>query len=128
MQVSDDYKCQVSIKFGPKMEAMLNLRADTPGELDRLARESCDIILGGTAGLVEELGAISNVQQQFPQTAVATQPAVQQQPQQQQSQSYNAPRQCLHGQMQERSGADWHGWFCPLDKTNPNRCKPQYDR
>lgn len=124
--MSDDYKCQVSIKFGPKMEAMLNLRANTTRELDDLARDASDHILASLAALVEDMTAISNVQQHFPQTQVVSQPEPFQQ--QQQTQTYTAPKQCIHGPMQERSGADWRGWFCPLDKTHPQRCKPQYDR
>ena len=39
-------------------------------------------------------------------------------------------RTCPHGKLGRREGDNnrghWVGWFCPLPKGDPNRCRPQF--
>lgn len=120
----DDWKCQLSIKFGPMQEAMLNVRADSPHELDQMVEDMDSLIAGNPAGL---LSTLRDLNQAFttpapaggqgggyipPATAVAPQPQ----------------RSCPHGTMEYKEGPDWRGYFCPLPKGSPGKCKAQYVR
>lgn len=128
----DNYKIQASIKFGPGGSGMLNLRADSADEL----RESTVAAVGVCAELAvlveafnTEFSAVSAVAASFPGTTVQ-----QQYPQQQPQQQYPAQQAqgalCPHGPMTylEAKDGSWKGHFCPLQKGDPNKCKPRYVR
>lgn len=44
----------------------------------------------------------------------------------------NPGKSCPHGQMTKRNGTSaktgksWTAWFCPLEKGDPNQCKPEF--
>lgn len=48
-----------------------------------------------------------------------------------QSSSSGGGRTCSHGNRVRREGdgrtGHWVGWFCPLEKGNPNQCKPEFE-
>lgn len=124
--MSEDYKVQVSLKFGPGMLGLLNLRANTPQELDTLIRDTTELLVVPIGGLTEEIAPLANIQQAFPQTQVINQG----QPQQS-AQPAVTGRSCQHGQMTYRTGNQntpdaWAGYFCPLGKGDPAKCRPQY--
>lgn len=118
----DDWKCQLSIKFGPMQEAMLNLRADDPHELDQMVAQMDELVAGSPAGLLSTLQDINQ----------ALMPPASGQPDGPTATTMQATpqttRSCPHGLMEFKSGDGWKGWFCPLPKGNPNKCKPQYER
>lgn len=123
--MSDDYKIQVSAKYGNAQEGMVNVRANTTAELDATINDLLDVVPSLTL-LSEQLTAMTTIQTAFPQA--------QQVPQGQPAQATYGGAQCAHGARVHRIGpADpatgrpqWEGDFCPLQKTDPNRCKPVY--
>lgn len=123
--MSEDYKLQVSIKFGPGLVGMLNIRANTLPEMEGLLEDAEMIASGKLAGLTEDLAGLSNIQAAFPEAQVIS----------------NTPAANVkvcgpngsHGAMTERWGNkgtpdEWHGWFCSLPKGDPNKCKPVYPK
>lgn len=130
--MSDDYKIQVSIKFGPNMTGMLNIRANDAIELADLADQAEVALVGSVASLTEKATALTTIGGAFPGTAV-----VPQQPAPvgivAAAAAPAAPGQgpapiCQHGTRVYRSGADWQGWFCPGQRDDPTKCKAQYIR
>lgn len=122
--MSENYKVQVSYKVGTNMAGMINLRGDSVGEVDMLLGELRELLLPGLAGFEEEAKAIGLIASAFPATT-----GVAQQPAQGAAQPTNgASPTCIHGARVHRSGADWQGWFCPAQKDDPSKCKPQYIR
>lgn len=131
------FKYQVSLKFGEYDNAMLNVRADTETEL----ADACQAAIrqaGNLAILAEAVRATAVVNRSFPGTEVvgttgnagtpaATVPA---QPAPAAPPVAASPYACPHGSRVKRSGGSgpdaWEGWFCPLDKNHPERCKPLY--
>jgi hypothetical protein len=129
------FKYQLSVKLGEYDNAMLNVRADTPQEFENGCAEAIRLsgLLGQTA---ETVRAAAMVGSRFPGTTVDPQPnpgtptapvpatAAPAAP-------AAAPAHlCAHGQRVKRSGGSgaeaWEGYFCPLDKAHPQRCKPLY--
>lgn len=123
--MSEDYKVQVSLKFGPNQAGMLNLRGNTAQEVGMLADEAVDLLVGKVAPLVEEASALVSVGAQFPDSQVQVQPQQNNQPF-----SNNGGQMCKHGAMVYRSGngnnGAWQGYFCPTQKGDPDKCKPRY--
>lgn len=119
--MSEDYKVQVSIKFGPNLVGMLNIRANSVAELDLLIDETRESSVPALVGFTEELGALSAIQGQFPQTQVVSNTPA----------TAGAPN-CNHGPMTYRTGGSgndrWEGHFCPQPKGAPDKCKPIYPR
>lgn len=98
---------------------MLVLRAESITELDTLIRDSDELLSAPISGLNETMQAISVVQGTFPQSSVVGSEAAPQ------------GKTCAHGVMAEKWGNrgtadEWHGWFCPLPKGDPNKCRPVY--
>lgn len=124
--MTDDWKYQVSYKFGPKMEGMLNVRADTPAELF----EACQAV-ADDAYSINQLGAVLSGDLPEPARDEPAQPS---------HNSVSTPantyrRMCKHGARVQRTAKtlgpdgrpEWTGHFCPLDKSDPNRCRPEYE-
>lgn len=119
--MSEDYKLQVSLKFGPSLIGLLNIRANTPPELESLLEAMEETIPSKTAALTETLVALSNIQSAFPETRVVG------------STPTTNAQTCQHGAMTERWGNqgtadEWHGYFCPLPKGAAGKCKPVYPK
>lgn len=105
---------------------MLNIRGNSAAEVDSLVRDCEELLVVPVGGLVEALGPLAAIQAAFPETTVVGQPA-QAQPAPQGVQG----RSCQHGQMTYRTGNQgtpdaWAGYFCPLPRTDPAKCRPQY--
>lgn len=124
--MSEDYKVQVSIKFGPNLVGMLNIRANSVAELDLLINETRETTTPALMGFTEELGALSAIQGQFPQAQVIGSTSGSGG-----GQNTGAPN-CNHGPMTYRTGGSgsdrWEGHFCPQPKGAPDKCKPIYPR
>lgn len=127
--MSENYKAQVSIKFGPNMSSMLNLRGDSIDELEVLVIGVQSALVDNIGPLAEAAAALTTIGGTFPGTAVV--------PQQPAPvgivAAAAAPGQgpaptCQHGVRVYRSGADWQGWFCPAQREDPTKCKAQYIR
>lgn len=130
--MSEDYKFQLSVKFGEHDTSMLNIRADTAEELDNGLR-AVIAAAGNLAVCAETVRAVDMVAESFPGTQVvgsqgnapAAAPA-------QPAPAASGPDYtwCRHGKRVEKSGGQgadtWHGYFCPLPKNNPDRCPPVY--
>lgn len=125
----DNYKFQLSFKFGPGGIGMFNVRADTEEELVGNMSSAVGRV-GEAAVLVEayntEFAAISNLAQGgFQVQAGQTQQGGQRQ-------QASAGEICQHGSMTWRTGTGnngpWKGWFCPADKNDPSKCKAKYIR
>ncbi len=129
--MSDDYKVQVSLKVGQGGAGMVNIRGNSVVEVDGLLADTKDLLLPALAGFEEEAKAIGLIAATFPGTTGVPQ-AQQQgyaQPAQQPAAASNGGAQtCQHGAMIWRTGADWAGWFCPAQRTDPTKCKPRYQR
>lgn len=146
--MTDSFKLQISVKIPHDndnyRDTMVNLRADTSGELDALLAYVQD--KGAEiASAVTTLRAGANVGQAFagPGTqAVPTEQGWAQQPppaagppqwapQQQAAPTAGPPApQCAHGAMTHRSGnkngREWNAYFCPTPKGTPGQCDPQW--
>lgn len=128
--MSDDYKLQASVKFGPGQIGMINLRADTPEEMRGHAAAVVGLV-GDLAVMTEalntEFAAVSAVASAFPGTTV-----IQQQQAPQAPANQGNGNVCPHGQMMWRESPDggqsWKGYFCSLPKGDPAKCKPRYVR
>lgn len=124
--MTDNYKLQASVKFGPGQIGMLNVRADDAEEYERNLTAATGLV-GNLAVLTEALNAefqaVSVVTQAFPTTTAAP---YNQAPQQAQG----GQGVCPHGQMQYKEsqdgGVSWKGHFCVLPKGDPGKCKPRY--
>lgn len=117
--MSDEtYKFQTTIKHGPNLVAMTNVRANDPDELE--AELSALISAAPTINdAIEALGVVEVFAQGGVKTTVVNSgpPAL----------DPEVPT-CKHGAMIARSGADWAGYFCPREKSDPDRCKPVYPK
>lgn len=117
----EDYKYQASIKFGPGMQEMLNIRSATKEEFDTDIKDALDTI-GPLAVLKEafntEFASVSTVAAAFPGTTVENQQPAQQ----------GGVPTCQHGVMVYKEGPDWKGHFCPAQKSDPTKCKARYIR
>lgn len=116
--MSDDgYIVQTSIKHGPGLVAMSNARGKDPDEFE----VALSTLVGQAPRILEAIEALGVVDQLaqagMKVDEVNTSPA---------DTADSSTQACKHGLMQFRSGADWAGHFCPLDKSNPDRCKPRY--
>lgn len=133
--MSDDYKAQVSLRFGPMQAAMLNLRADSINELDVLIDLSEQSIVK-MGGLIEAANALAAVGQAMPGTTVVTQPAPAApsawpgptQPAPAPAFGGQSGQMCPHGAMVYKEGPDWKGHFCPAQRDDPTKCKARYIR
>lgn len=128
--MSEDYKFQVSVKFGTYDQSMLNVRAESASELDVLLQAVNR--MAGTITVAADTLRATALEDQPPNPGVGTQTnAVRQGVQQQQQPGHPV---CAHGQMVKvgprtnEDGTTWTGYYCALGRDNPNRCKPQYDR
>lgn len=127
--MSEDYKVQVSLKVGTNQAGMINLRGNTVGEVDSLLNDTKDLLLPMIAGFEEDAKAIGLIAAAFPGTTGAPFPQSTQLPAVQPAAASNgAGRGCPHGAMVWRTGDGWAGWFCPAQRTDPTKCKPQYQR
>lgn len=120
----DDYKYQMSAKFGPGGIGMINVRADDPEEFANNVNAAVAAV-GPASVLVEAL----NTEFQGVSAANATAPAPAPYPQQAQAQGGQI---CVHGQMVARSGVKngkpWSGWFCPTPQGTPGQCAAKFNR
>lgn len=125
MTVAETYKFQLSMKYGPGGVGMLNVRADTAEEFVTNV-EAAVASVGGAAVLMDayntEFQAVSNLANGGFE--------VNQQQGQQQNRSGSSGEICQHGPMTYKEGSSskgpWKGWFCSLDKNNPNKCQPKF--
>jgi hypothetical protein len=109
---------------------MLNIRADTVEQLVTLVTEcagnvelfkalALDVAQAGT------LGKPTSPERVHRTTTPATEDAwvATQQPQ--------GAHACAHGPRQRKEGTSargpWVGWFCPLDRKDPNNCGPIFE-
>lgn len=118
--MSDDgYIVQTSIKHGPGLVAMSNARGKDPDEFE----VALSTLVGAGPRIIEAieaLGVMDTLNQSGAKVSgVTTSPA---------DTADSATQTCKHGAMTFRTGADWAGHFCPLDKSNPDRCKPIYKK
>lgn len=129
--MSEDYKIQVSLKFGAYDEQMLNVRADSTSELE-------NIVMGLKIESLVELGAhlkAASVVATPQNTPAASDTATTQQ--QTTAGAVNVPTpnpdappanemRCKHGTRTKRSGngatGPWTGYFCRLAKGHPDQC------
>lgn len=121
------WKVQASVKFGSRLEGLLNIRGDTAGEVARQATDAAGELPAPLGILVtalsEEMPAVVNVAAGFPGTT-----QVQQQPAQQPAQG--GALTCVHGtriyRQDKANPPGWKAHFCPQPKEAADRCKPVY--
>jgi len=132
--MSEEYKAQVSIKFGPLIgrdpSAMLNLRAGTLAELDQMMNDALDLVVPSAGLLAETLVAVGAVAQAFPDAEVVRQDRAQQSTSSPASTGQRQAPLCTHGarvwRQDKAEPPKWAGWFCPQGSNAPDRCRPQY--
>lgn len=130
----DFWKAQASYRFGPNSGAMLNVRAgnlhdlgaevrtlpEVVGDLVTAAEMLCAESVGSLPGSVPPVDTQSNTTASATYTHTA--PAA--------GQTATSPYACSHGARVRKSGGQgkdsWEGYFCPLMKSDPNRCQPYY--
>lgn len=138
---NDEWKCQASFKFGPNATALLNVRDASLEELENECRKIPNV--AGTLVVAAETLAVESdttgravgvVAQSFPGSTVVgaqhnTLPAAPA-PQPAPAAPAAGHTVCAHGARVKRTGGlgndAWEGYFCPLQKNDPNRCKPVY--
>lgn len=125
--MSEDYKLQVSLKFGPRQEGMLNVRGNNFPEMDELLETAESLLSGKIGGLVEAVNAVDALRTQFPGTSAVDQPATPPN-----GSAGGGTQMCAHGAMIFKSGGTgdntWKGWFCPTGKGAPDKCKPVWEK
>lgn len=135
--MENDWKLQASFKFGRSGEAMLNVRANSPQELDATC-EAVNDVVGTLVVLQEAFRAESVVTESFPGTTrVGTQSNTAPATRYNENKTEEAPPTCgpdgSHGFMVKKEAKGlprdhkdyWWGWFCPLP-AGPGRCKAVY--
>lgn len=127
MSTIEDYKLQYSLKFGQGGNTMVNVRAQSVDELEELLTglvgKGPDI-----AAASEALGAVVTVSQGMPGTTVVNSPG-QTVDSSAKTCGHQGPQGWVpHGQMKFIEKPDYAGHFCPLEKNDPNRCRPVYVR
>lgn len=141
--MSDEgFKYQASYKFGPGQAHMLNVRADSPGELG-LALMEAEKAAGALQGVATALSGAPNVTTHQADPMPAAVAAVQQQIPQAQAAPAAAPPApaasaapaptCIHGARQFRSSKPgaakaWSAWMCPTPKGTAGQCEPEWVR
>ena len=112
-----DYRVQVSFKFGPFRDDMLNVRGDDFEQLaELLASAPSDIVdrivnvekaLGTLGTVAGSLGQVEHVE--TVDTGSAAGPSI--------------PR-CAHGARKFFAKANWQAYFCPRPKGASDQCDP----
>jgi len=144
---SDGYKVQTSIKFGHSLQHMINVRANDANELsallDQLAAtanfiQSTVAEIAEPSAPIQEHQAVTNIQQQFPQTQQIQPGVVTPYQQPSQPQTYGQPPQqdvCPGHRLPweyktgQKNGKAWAGNFCKAPKEGINgvpRCEPKF--
>lgn len=136
---NDDWTLQVSCKFGPNQQHLLNVRATDAQSL----RINLDEVAGGEViTSLTHLGAVLEAGVALTPVTSAAAPAPAYQPPQQQwapepPQAPPAPGAgmtpappCPHGTRQFKQGVGakgpWSAYFCPAPKGTPGQCEPQW--
>ena len=120
--MSDDFKVQVSYKFGEYDQHMINVRGDSATEVEAL-------VAALNLQAVTDFGALLKAGQAATAVTTPTSEATTSAP------AVAAPpasgRLCAHGPRTRRNGTSargaWVGWFCPLAKGHPDQCKPEFE-
>lgn len=127
--MSDEFKLQWSVSLPPVAQYakghMFNFRGNTVEDLDALFDE---VLAGETMtkalAVAELLTGAQTVTSGLSDTREAPDFA-----------QNNGPaeviRMCGHGKRTKRTGTSskgpWVGWFCPLEKGDPNQCKAEFE-
>jgi hypothetical protein len=118
--MSDGYAIQTTIKHGPNMAIMTNVRGDTPEEFESNLEAALGKALS-IADLADALIGSVTVASAFPGTQMTNSqvnaPAATSDP---------AERKCKHGVMRWIEKPEYAGHFCPAEKGDDTRCKPEY--
>lgn len=131
--MQDDWMFQLSLKFGPNNDGMLNVRGITTEHFVDNIRGLRTAIAEAVAA-TQELSAMGTVVHSFPdaqvhaQTTVATPAAAI--PATAAAPTFAGPN-CLHGAMVRRTGVSargsWGAWFCPTPKGTVGQCQAIFD-
>ena len=120
--MSDDgYKLQTTIKHGPNMTAMTNIRAN---DVDELEATISGVIAAAPriAEAIAAFGVVEVVATAMPGTQVIGTTNA--------NSASNtidrSPQFCPHGQMKFKETTDYAGHFCPADRSDNTRCKARY--
>lgn len=124
---------KATLKAGAGYEApWVTVDAATGAELvARLDELTQDVLakVTDTASLFRAAHAVSAGFGEQATTGAAAKPAAQ--PAAEQKSNVTALKTCEHGVRVKRSGTskrgDWTGYFCPLEKGNPNQCDPIWE-
>jgi hypothetical protein len=120
--MSDDFKVQVSYKFGSYDEHMLNVRGDSATEVEALIKAlDIQVLTDGGALLKGAVAATSVTVPTTPAPTTAPAPA---------APPASGPV-CIHGPRTRRNGTSsrgaWVGWFCKLPKNHPDQCQAEFE-
>jgi hypothetical protein len=128
MTVSDDNGAlRATLKAGAGYEApWLTVGADTAGELGEKLSEVTEELIQQVVDVASLLRAAHTV------VAGVAAPAAAAAPSATQTQAPGAGlKTCTHGVRTKRQGTNargsWTGYFCPLQKGDPNQCKPIFE-
>lgn len=128
--MSDEFKVQWSVSLPPAAQYakgdMLNIRGNSPEEVE----EQFDAILRG-----EFIDKATQVANELRSTAAVVDgldaKPVNDNGSNQQQNNAGSGHYCTHGQRVRREGngrtGHWVGYFCPLEKGNPDQCKPEFE-
>jgi hypothetical protein len=133
MPETAEARCLVSYKFGPGQAGMVVWRGDSPTEVATAIVGSFDELLPMVESIAKSLHDFEIV----PVQPVAASQPYEAKPQM--AQQTGSGQRCgpngSHGYRVHREGPpgpdgslQWIGDFCPLGKTDPNRCKPIYSK
>lgn len=127
---SENYNVQVSISMPPVAQFakgdMVNIRGESAVEVKALLEEALEADLFETAALASKTYLAAAGLTEAPQAGSAPDKGS---PKQDQSDNVvGQGRFCDHGKRKYISGSGrkgpWAGWFCPLEKGDPNQCEP----
>lgn len=122
IRYSNEAPFQYSDKLG---DGIILVRGDSLAEfvehmVDVFGQEGTDARLLGFASKVGSGDVIQQAQNNLNNAGVTTEPAP----------SNSTAKMCKHGAMTRRTGTSskgaWTGYFCPLQKGDPNQCKPVF--
>lgn len=138
--MSDEFKVQWSVSLPPVAQYakghMLNIRAETVVELSELVEDLNDEVLTALADVAANLVALSTVAESLGAKSVSHEESATTSRKSSERKSSGGGtvshlRTCEHGKRTRRTGTgrkgDWVGYFCPLEKGDPDQCDPVWE-
>lgn len=130
--MSDDYRVQVSISMPPVAQYakgdMVNFRGETAAEVEALLDEALEGDLFEKAALASKTFlAASGLAEAAEKRDAAPAKSKRSSKSDDEDNVVGSKRFCEHGKRRYVKKPNWAGWFCPLEKGDPDQCDPVWE-